>query len=191
MPENINIEYKQNWNEDYLKQICSFANAQGGALFIGIDDKSNVKGIDNSKKLMEDLPNIISSKLGIFTEIELLESEGKEYLKINVSPSNMAISLRGKYYQRTGSTTKELIGNALTEFLLKRSGITWGDIVEERASLDDIDELSIETFKKDAEKAERIPDVSNLSTYELLDKLNLIEDKKPKRAAIVIFGKAP
>lgn len=191
MPENINIEYKASWDDKYLKQLCSFANAQGGTLFIGIDDNSDIIGVDNYAKLIEDLPNKIQSKLGIFAEVELLESDNKHYIKILVSPSNMAISLSGQYYQRTGSTTKELTGNSLTEFLLKKSGITWGDVIEENATFDDIDNESVALYLKDAERSKRIPDAGKLTTEELFSKLNLIKDGKLKRAAIMLFGKNP
>jgi len=38
MPETQNTEYKSSWQDDYLKWICGFANAQGGTLIIGKDD---------------------------------------------------------------------------------------------------------------------------------------------------------
>ena len=41
--ESQNIEYKQVWKDDYLKWICGFANAQGGTIFIGIDDNGKQK----------------------------------------------------------------------------------------------------------------------------------------------------
>ena len=28
--ENQNVEFKENWRDEYLKWICGFANAQGG-----------------------------------------------------------------------------------------------------------------------------------------------------------------
>lgn len=39
MAENQNVEYKESWRDEYLKWICGFANAQGGILYIGVDDK--------------------------------------------------------------------------------------------------------------------------------------------------------
>ena len=160
-------------------------------MFVGVDDKGNIIGLENYEKLMEDLPNKIQSKLGIFAEVELLESDGKHHIKIQVSPSTMAISLNGQYYQRTCSTTKELTGNALSEFLLNKRGLSWGDVIEERASMADIDENSVQTYKDDAERSERIPEVQKLSTEQLFEKLQLIENGKLKRAAIVLFGKNP
>ena len=69
MPENQNVEYKSSWRDEYLKWICGFANAQGGKLYIGIDDNGNVCGVQNAEKLMEDIPNKIQTCLGFVTEI--------------------------------------------------------------------------------------------------------------------------
>ena len=55
--ESQNVEYKQSWKDEYLKWICGFANAQGGTLYIGIDDNGNVIGINDAEKLLEDIPN--------------------------------------------------------------------------------------------------------------------------------------
>ena len=44
--ETQNVEYKQSWRDEYLKWICGFANAQGGLIYIGIDDKGVVTGVD-------------------------------------------------------------------------------------------------------------------------------------------------
>lgn len=55
--ESQNIKFKVSWRDEYLKWICGFANANGGKLYIGIDDKGKVTGVDNHKKLLEDLPN--------------------------------------------------------------------------------------------------------------------------------------
>ena len=43
MPESQNIEYKESWRDEYIKWICGFANAQGGKIFVGVDDKGHVK----------------------------------------------------------------------------------------------------------------------------------------------------
>ncbi len=42
--ENQNLEWKETWRDEYIKWICGFANAQGGTLFIGKNDKGVVTG---------------------------------------------------------------------------------------------------------------------------------------------------
>ena len=58
MGESQNIEYKESWRDEYLKWLCGFANAQGGTIYIGMDDAGNVVGVKNAKKLMEDNPEL-------------------------------------------------------------------------------------------------------------------------------------
>jgi predicted HTH transcriptional regulator len=86
MPEQQTIEYKSVWKDEYLKWICGFANAQGGTLVIGKDDSGNVVGIKNADKLLEDLPNKITTILGIVADVNLHETEQGDYVEIVVEP---------------------------------------------------------------------------------------------------------
>jgi predicted HTH transcriptional regulator len=63
--ESQNIEFKQTWKDEYIKWLSAFGNADGGKLYIGVDDDGNIKGIDNAKKLLEDIPNKVRDVLGI------------------------------------------------------------------------------------------------------------------------------
>jgi ATP-dependent DNA helicase RecG len=130
MPENQNIEWKESWRDEYLKWICGFVNAKGGKIFIGIDDKGNITGVENPKRLMDDIPNKIQKLLGIICDVDLHEKDGKHYIEKDVKPYDVPISYQGKYYYRSGSTKQELRGNALNEFLLKKAGKTWDDVIE-------------------------------------------------------------
>lgn len=194
MPEQQNIEYKQSWHDDYLKWVCGFANAHGGTIFIGKDDDGETVGVADYKKLMDDLPNKIRDVLGIMADVNLHEENGLYFIEIYIPPYSVPISLRGSYYYRSGSTKQELKGNALMEFLLRKSGKTWDDVVEPRAALADIDEKTVAQYKSDANRAGRLPDdgsIGDLPLAEFLDKLRLLENGLLKRAGIVLFGKDP
>jgi len=191
MPEQQNIEYKSSWHDDYLKWICGFANAQGGRIYIGKDDSGNAIYLEDYKRLMDEIPNKIKNNLGIITEVNLLEESDNPFIEIIVQPYSVPISLRGRYYYRSGSVKQELTGTALNEFLLKRTGHTWDDVIETRASFDDIDETTVKKYLRKAEEAGRLPDIDGLSTPELLEKLRLTENGQLKRAAIILFGKDP
>lgn len=75
--ESQNIEYKQSWKDEYLKWICGFANAQGGTLYIGIDDNENVVGVDNAKYLLDNLSNKCIQATGIVPDFENLTQKGE------------------------------------------------------------------------------------------------------------------
>lgn len=191
MPEQQNIEYKSAWHDEYLKWICGFANAQGGTIFIGKDDNGNVVGIEDYKRLMDNIPNKIRNAMGISVEVNLHEENEIHYIEIVTLPYSVPISLRGRYYYRIGSTKQELTGTALNEFLLKKSGKTWDDVVEPRATLDDIDETAVAKFLVMAKEKGRLSEVDGLTIEQLFDKLRLTENGQIKRAALVLFGKDP
>ncbi|MDR2679487.1 MAG: putative DNA binding domain-containing protein [Tannerella sp.] len=191
MSETQNIEYKSSWHDDYLKWVCGFANAQGGKIYIGKDDAATVVGLPDQKKLMEDIPNKIKNLMGITAEVNLLQEDGKDYIEIIVTPYSVPISLRGRYYYRSGSVKQELTGAALNEFLLKRAGQTWDNVIEPRATFADIDEKSVKAYIIMSKEKGRLPEVEGLSTEEIFDKLRLTENGQLKRGAIVLFGKDP
>ena len=104
MTENQNTEWKESWRDEYLKWICDLANAQRGKIYIGTDDKGNVIGVQDSKKLLEDIPNKVRDILGIIVDVNLLSQEDKDYIEICVNPSSYPVNYKGEYHYRSGST---------------------------------------------------------------------------------------
>ena len=82
--ENQSIEWKESWQDEYLKWICGYANASGGKIFIGINDKGEVIGISNAKDLLEKIPSKITATMGIIADVNLHQKENKDYLEIIV-----------------------------------------------------------------------------------------------------------
>lgn len=78
MPEQQNVEYKQSWHDDYLKWVCGFANAIGGVIYIGKDDKGRVVHLNDYAKLMEDIPHKIRNSMGIISDVHL-QNKLKKY----------------------------------------------------------------------------------------------------------------
>lgn len=192
--EHQNIEWKEYWHNDYFKWICGFANAQGGNLFIGIDDKGNIKCLDNAKKILEDLPNQVRDLLGLMVDVNLYTENGNDYLEIVVEPYPFPISLKGKYYYRSGSTLQELKGAALSKFLLQRQGKKWDGVPVPNVTADDLKNDTFDFFRKKATKSKRLEQEDLDGTnQELLESLQLyLEDEKMiKRAAILLFHPKP
>ena len=191
--ESQNIEYKRSWSDEYMKWVCGFANAQGGRIFIGIDDDKSVYGLTDSHRQMEDIPNRIVAFLGIVVDVNLHQRNGKEYLEIIVNPSNVPISYKGVFYYRSGATKQELKGVALQQFVLKKMGRSWDEIVCEGARLEHIDDEAVAYFVRKGIKAGRLPEnAADDSTETILRNLDLIDDEGGLRnAAILLFGKRP
>jgi ATP-dependent DNA helicase RecG len=149
LAEDQNIEYKQTWRDEYLKWICGFANAQGGKIYIGIDDQGEVTGAEEYKKLMDDIP-----------------------------VSTVPISYHGAYHYRSGSTKQELKGAALHKFLLQKIGVSWEQQIAPAATLDDIDQDTVKRFLQKAILNKRISEhAASSDTLTLFRNLALINEK--------------
>lgn len=192
MIESQNIEWKESWRDEYLKWICGFANAQGGKIYIGTDDEGTVIGVPNSRKLMEDIPNKVRDVLGIIVDVNLLAQDGKEYIEICVSPNTYPVNYRGEYHYRSGSTKQLLKGQALNQFLLKKTGITWDSVPVQDVAIRDLRNDSFDIFREQAILSKRMDkkDVDS-SSEKLLDSLNLLNYGMLKRAAVLLFHHNP
>ena len=192
MAESQNIEWKESWRDEYLKWICGFANAQGGCIYIGVDDAGRVIGVQNGKRLLEEIPNKIQTNLGFLADVNLLSKNDLEYIEIIVSPSSYPVSYKGEYHFRSGSTKQVLRGTALTEFISSKTGIRWEDSVIEGVAVEDLDKESFDIFRREAVRSKRMTkDDLNMSNAELLDSLDLLKDGKLTRAAVLLFHRTP
>lgn len=192
--ESQNIEYKESWHDEYLKWICGFDNAQGGTIYIGVNDDKQVVGVADSKKLMEDIPNKVRDVLGIIVDVNLHTESVKDYLEIIVPPYSNAISYKGQYHYRSGSTKQELKGTALTRFLLQKGGQRWENYLLPEVSIDALSNAAFDRFRHEAGKHHRVnDDILNESNQTLLESLHLMDSTQTKltRAAVLLFHPDP
>ncbi|MGL4819373.1 MAG: AlbA family DNA-binding domain-containing protein, partial [Bacilli bacterium] len=192
MMENQNTEWKESWRDEYLRWICGFANAQGGRMYIGMNDRGAVIGCADSKKLLEDIPNKVQNTLGIIVDANLITKNGKDCIEVIVSPSSYPVSYRGEYHYRSGSTKQQLRGAALTEFLVSKTGFKWDAVPVNGIRVKDLDNESFEIFRREAMRSGRMTKEDlEITNEELLDHLGLLVDGKLKRAAVLLFYRKP
>ena len=192
MSETQNIEYKSSWRDEFLRWICGFANAQGGTLYIGKDDSGNIIGIKNAKKLMEDLPNKITSVLGIVAVVNLHETDKGNYIEIIVEPQPNPVNYKGEYHFRSGSTKQELKGAALDKFLLQKYGKKWDSVVVPDVTVSDLKQETFDFFRKKGVKNKRLDEDTLTDSNELLlENLQLTEKHSLKRSTVLLFHPKP
>jgi len=192
MKENQIIEWKQSWRDEYLKWICGFANAQGGTLVIGKNDKGEVTGVANAAKLLEDIPNKVRDILGMVVPVNLHSDDGKDWLEIVVEAYPSPISYKGEYHFRSGSTKQELKGAALEKFLLQKRGWRWDGVPVPGFRAVDCSDAAFKLFKSKAVKSGRMSEeVLADDNDSLLENLELKEGSYLKRAATLLFFDQP
>lgn len=149
------VEWKESWQDKYLEWICGYANAQGGTLYIGVDDNGKVLGLNEKtvKKLLEDIPNKITAAFGITCDVNLRIKGKNKYIQIDVKKSKLPLNLHGRYYYRTGSVKKEITGFELTEFIIKSTGTSYDQMTSDIPRK----KLTFESFRKRYIEAAKLP----------------------------------
>lgn len=193
MIEGQNVEWKRIWKDEYLAWVCGFANANGGIIEVGRQDNSEIIGVKNYSRLLEDIPNKIKMHLGIIAEVTPKKEGLKTYIQIKVNAYSVPISYKGKYYLRSGSTNLQLTDSSLTDFILKKTGRSWENIPVDWATLDNIDLKAIQSFINTSLRIGRLPflkDTTDVRT--ILQNLRLLTSQgKLTKAALIIFGRDP
>lgn len=186
------IEYKEFWRDEYLEWICGYANAFGGKLYIGVNDKGEVIELKNLRKLVEDIPNKIKSSLGIVCDVNLKYDKELPYIEIITPQVNQVITYHGKVHYRSGATKQILEGTALTSFMMKKMGKSWDSMEIEDLALEEFDNDSFRIFKERGLENKRLsPNDITLTKEELMNKLNLIRNGKITYAGMLMFYQKP
>ncbi len=190
--EDQHTEWKESWRDEYLKELCAFANAGGGELIIGVNDQGMPVGLHNAKRLLEELPNKVRDKLGIVPEVASILRDGKECIRIAVTSYPSLVSYNGRFYYRSGSTVQELNGNTLQSMLLSRQGIDWDSVTVPGVSVDDLSERAFQLFRKKAVASGREQESFLMESKEaILRNLKLMRDGMLTRAAVILFHPDP
>jgi len=127
--EEANKELK----EEAAKEICAFANSDGGTLIIGVkDENGEIKGITRDLDTMRkgkdgfelQLNQVISDKLGdkfgsMYTRVRFEEVDGKTLCVVSVEPSSEPIYYGEdeEFYVRQGSSSKKLTVGEATKYI--------------------------------------------------------------------------
>jgi ATP-dependent DNA helicase RecG len=192
MKETQHIEWKESWRDEYLRWICGFANAEGGVLVIGRNDKGEAVGVKDARRLLQEIPNKVRDILGIMVDVNLVDEAGKETLEIVVEPYPSPVSYKGEYHYRSGSTKQELKGAALDRFLLRKQGRHWDGVPVPYVTLADLADQSLAYFRQRAAHSGRLSSAILQETNAgLIDKLHLMEGKYLTRAAVLLFHPDP
>lgn len=97
---------------------------------------------------MEDIPNKVRDVLGIIVDVNLLTKDGKDYIEICVNSNSYPVNYKGEYHYRSGSTKQQLKGQALNQFLLQKTGITWDSVPIQGVTIQDLRNDSFDIFRE-------------------------------------------
>jgi len=147
LTETENREYKRQLTDDIEKTVVAFLNATGGELYIGIDDKGVVYGMDNYDKTVLSFVdkvknNIKPSAMGLFTVSPKTGENGREYFVVKIAGgfekpyyvSKYGMSPKGCFI-RIGTQNSPMTQTMIDSLYARRSLHTLHNVVSPRQNL--------------------------------------------------------
>lgn len=117
--------------DDLARKMTAFANAQGGAILIGVDDNGSISGVDRSKRDEEWVANIARDSVipPLNLKIQVIKAGEKKilYIEIPKGKNKPYQTNKDKFYVRVGSTNRSPSQAELMR-LYQRGGVFHFDI---------------------------------------------------------------
>jgi len=180
--EGFNLEFKESFDSNLGKEICAFANANGGIILLGVSDLGVIKGVNITNKLKSQVTDIVRNFDPKF-QIDFVEQENVLIIKVSEG-INKPYSIGGKFYLRNGPNSQQLGRDEIRTFFQKEGLILWDEKENIKFDLDkDFNKVAFDDFvqKSNISKV--------LNKKQILQNLFLLENNHLKNAGVLLFAK--
>ncbi|TAF45799.1 MAG: hypothetical protein EAZ64_03615 [Sphingobacteriales bacterium] len=169
-------------HRDLAETCVCFANAQGGEIVIGIEDKQNVPPLkqkiqqENINDLVKSLRQLTDG-VSIITNDIITHENGGEYFTLNIQPSTRVIATTssGKVFIRISDNCYPVGSDELTNLASEKTAFQWEIITAQKISLSNADFNKINGLLADLRTSNKVSefikdklDEEILSFYQLL-----------------------
>lgn len=184
--------------KDLAVTCVALANAQGGHIYIGYDDKTGapLPGQAISEKEVNDA---VSKLRSLCFNVSLSASEIKhnennsQYFIITVSPSisSIASTSDGKFYIRVADKCEPVRSEDILYLANDKQAFQWELICTRQIKLTDISDDALAKFAKKIRNSERVSEhIKQMSDIEIAINYNLVDNGYLTFLGILWFGNA-
>lgn len=134
--EGVSTEFKRCDNQpeaDFFETVCSFANRQGGNIFLGVEDDGTVLGVSRGAALSikRNIANILNDpkvfRPAPLVEPEDVECDGKLVIRVWVPMGPAVYSYKGVVYDRLADVDARITGVDQISLLYLRKQNTFSE----------------------------------------------------------------
>ena len=205
--ESLKVEFKDDsrdgFNMDNVIRACvGMANAGGGTVYCGVDDKGQITGSKKSlEKGIEGLEGFIreNTEPGLETSVSCIAIGNKQVMRIVIPFVGTVTSTKGgAFYKRVYDGKGQPCNRAMRADEIIRTSIEltqsdYSALAVPGFTLSDIDLDLVKATAHSILEHDKDPATVALfsqSPEDILTALNLVSDSKITRAAVLLFGKS-
>ena len=191
--ESYNVDFKVTVPQkvrDITQEVCSFANAAGGYVLIGIDDNGSIKGVslDNAKR--SSIQNSIGEiSPALHCELYPVDVDGKEVWVIDVPAGRLVpYFFGGSVFLREGPNSQKITNaEEIRELFQRAEKIYYDSIPQKKYDIfDHLDNNVIKIFRREAHISNNVDDKQLLVNLQAFT-----ENEEVRRGAILFFDRHP
>ncbi len=183
------------WNE-LAKDCVSFANAQGGIIVFGVEDKEELppEGQKIPDRIVVKLQKQIQSRtinVSILPQLKTAEN-GAEFIELLVQRSATAIASTssGRYYMRVNDDCKPILPDKLSRLLTDKGAFVWETQTYLKVKHNEYDSDKMNKFIADIQESNRVSSfVKEKSAQELLEHYFMISGGFLTNLGVLWIGK--
>jgi ATP-dependent DNA helicase RecG len=176
--------------------VC-FANAQGGVVVVGFEDKTQMPPVGQriEQKLINDtLERLrgLTFSVALSASSVLTHENGGEYFEITIHPSNKIIATTsdGKIFMRITDKCHAVRGEDLQRVAAEKDAFQW-ELCTKSISIQDIPLSNISRFAERIKQSDRVKDiVKEKSDIEILEHYNFVENNRLTNLGVLWLGTA-
>ena len=178
--ESYNLEFKESLDKSISKEMCAFANTNGGKILLGVKDNGEIKGINITNKLKSEIQ---SHARNIKPPVKINVSDIDNVIIIDVLDSkDTPHSASGQFFLREGATSQKLERDEVKELFIREGLLRFDDTPNKDFDLSkDLDKNKFNLFL----------DKANISKVlkrgQILENLKLLEKGKLRNAGVLLF----
>lgn len=182
--------------KDLAKTCVCLANAQGGEIYIGFEDKTHLPPPEQ-RVSEEEINETVKKLRGLAFSVSTLHSQvlkhgnGGEYFIITVQPSlrSTATTSDGKIYIRTGEECSPVRSEDIHRIAAEKQAFQWELVVHPSLALNDLNPDEVKQFVNDIRSSDKVKSfVKEKSDVEILEHYNLVDNSKPTNLGVLWLG---
>lgn len=205
MSENQTIEYKSirkirtgdNGFRDLSVTCVALANAQGGTIFVGYEDKTK-EPLPNQHVNIKEINDTLSRLRGLCFNVGISASEikshpnGGEYFELYIAPSlkSIATTSDAKIYMRIGDKCEPVRNEEIQRLSIEKGAYQW-EVLPTTVYYKDIPQNNIKKFVQDIRESDRVKaHVKQMTDEEIIEHYNLIDGERTTNLGVLWLGTA-
>lgn len=174
--------------EAMVSMAAMLNRQQKGEVYFGIKDDGVVIGQSVSENTIREISRAVSDKIEprIYPEIEVINIDGKNCIRVLVEGFHAPYSADGRYYLRIGDEDRKMTSAEVSRFILDNNlkNLRWDTQPCTKAKLSDISTSKVRDFLSTA-------GLKYTGVQNSLENLNLMENNQLLNAAVITFGRNP